>query len=919
MKHAALRLLLAAAAVGLFAALPAAAFVSQATTGTQSTTTTLPTWRSFYDWPNGNGYVGWHTNTSSATDYGLQPALGGEYGLWLWAKGGQHVYTQNDYAEWTYTAPGTTRLSSTTLSFSYRNKLLSHHCIDIGYRTLAGEVITHQDFCQPAHPPDSQDLTSVQLTDPSANPTSKVLYLRIHVDCGGAMTCQKTIPQLDPLATGGFVRFLKVDSTLVDDDNPVAQPSGALWDIRDQYVDGTQAYDVTLGATDAGSGIVSSTFTHASTYPPATDTIGTQNAPCDPLHNTLELDARICPQSFSWSTNVATPPYPEGPNAFTESTVDVAGNTGSQSWTIYIDRTAPDSVVPSGPLYDLAGQTTDGQTAEGLTITAHDPGADQQKASGIASVWLEEVGAGVVDSADNPACTDGSCPDTFSADFSVDLTDLADGEHTYVVKASDFVGHVTEGSSWTITVQSPDNAVSTEVDDSGPELAPVDDAPGGGEADYNADADPNQSCDAFSDIGVPDWCSAPEAFGALTPLSAAAPRAATAAASYSGCNLTAVFWSVGSMKTLLSQLVANHVQPGCGNYYFAIDPSKSSPTDPECFTAEARNDWPRNFHAAPVFKWSAWDGYPGGWEAAGRRFRQLMDDSTCQTGDKWFINELPKAWRASVNDRTGASISLETRRKTKANIIAALKGLYLGGSLPDVAGFPAEVVETHNTTNLGRYKGDLENAFGAENPNNVTTLFWTAVSKYTVGWAKESYNRCSQICKAGASARTIADQGVINYTFHEHYLANAAPAAAVYNPVQAAMNSKYLPLMNAVWDNSSLGHPYDSLIPAGQMAGVIREQVYAARRAAASAYGSAGRIGFAWTENYVSTENDAAYAKELAANLAAAIVAAYGPGGTAAEACLNSPDIGSLYHRCPPVARSSADFNTAWNTFKTWY
>jgi hypothetical protein len=96
----------------------------------------LPTWENLYDWAGGHGYVGWHTSTSSTSDYGLAPALGGQPGVWLWPKGGQHVYTPGDYAEWTYTAPGTTRLERTSLSFSYRNKLLAHHCIEIGFRTL---------------------------------------------------------------------------------------------------------------------------------------------------------------------------------------------------------------------------------------------------------------------------------------------------------------------------------------------------------------------------------------------------------------------------------------------------------------------------------------------------------------------------------------------------------------------------------------------------------------------------------------------------------------------------------------------------------------------------------------------------------------------------------------------------------------
>src|SRR5204862_262800 len=83
-----------------------------------------------------------------------------------------------------------------------------------------GTVVTHNEHCKPVSPPDSQRQVTVSLVDPSANPTSKLLYFRIRVDCGGATSCSKNIPQLDPLATGGYARMLEADMTLVDDDAP---------------------------------------------------------------------------------------------------------------------------------------------------------------------------------------------------------------------------------------------------------------------------------------------------------------------------------------------------------------------------------------------------------------------------------------------------------------------------------------------------------------------------------------------------------------------------------------------------------------------------------------------------------------------------------------------------------------------------
>src|SRR5437660_1352182 len=77
-------------------------------------TTTLPTWTNLYDWPAGHGYAGWQSTTSAAPGaYGMQTALGGNPGLWLWPVGGQRYGP--GYAEWTYTAPGTTRVLSATI------------------------------------------------------------------------------------------------------------------------------------------------------------------------------------------------------------------------------------------------------------------------------------------------------------------------------------------------------------------------------------------------------------------------------------------------------------------------------------------------------------------------------------------------------------------------------------------------------------------------------------------------------------------------------------------------------------------------------------------------------------------------------------------------------------------------------------
>jgi hypothetical protein len=900
-------------------------------TTSQAGQASLPTWRSFYDWSHGNGYVGWHTASSDPVDYGIQSANGGQYGLWLWAKGGQHVYTQTDYAEWTYTAPGTTRLLSSTLSFSYRNKLLAHHCIEVGYRTLAGVKVADEDFCQPAHPPDSQDLTNVHIADPNpGSPTAKVLFLRIHVDCGGAATCTKTIPTQAPLTNGNFVRFLGVDSTLVDDDLPVANPSGPLYDLHDHFIDGSQNYGVTLGARDAGSGIASSSLTHASTYPPQTDPAGTQNAPCDPAHNTPVLDARICPPEFSWQTTIDTNPLPEGPNTFTEYTTDVAGNLGSASWTFYIDRTPPNSVLPSGSLWDLAGQTTPGST-EFVTIDAHDPGAEVQKASGIASVWVEEVGVGLIDSSDNPDCTDLSCPDSYSATLPVELGGLAHGDHTFVVQAQDFIGHVTAGPSWTVTIAhdpGDDNVASDEPDDGS--IPPgTDESPDGGAAGYDPATDPDPACDAYVDIGISDWCTDPT-FDAPNTTTNTNPAADTQTrTSYTGCGVEAVFWSVHNPPThLAAALAAHNLGADCAEYYFA---HTAPGTRPECLV-DSRGAWPLegNFHAAPVFNWTAWadwvqqiyppspSGQKQGWYEAGLTFRRLMSDNGCKAGDKWFLNEMPTSWHmdwTQVPDWEASTqagkekLAKQARDQTQARIVAALHGLYQGPNHDDVGGFAADVVEGHNTTNFEPYKNGLMTAYGASS-------FWKTIRTYLDGFVKETYDRCSQVCVGGDknTAAVTADKGVLNYSYHQRFLAIAAPSpplTTTYAAVKTTLAEDYMPLLNAHWDSSL--PVYDSMIRPQQMARLINEEVYAARRAATFKFGSAGRIGFAWDENYDDTD-----AGMLAENLAVALYKAYSRSGSAGAVC-NTTNLSAIppYYGCPPKHKTDAAFiPPKWDTFK---
>jgi hypothetical protein len=400
-------------------------------------TSALPTWRNLYDWPGGHGYAGWHSASSSQMGaYGVQAALGGQYGLWLWPVGGtSYSYVNGNYAEWTYAAPGTTRIQNATIKFTYRNKLLAHHCIDIGFRNASGAVVTHNEHCKPVSPPDSQRGVTVSLVDPSSTPSSAVLYIRIRVDCGGAASCSKNIPQHDPLVNGAYVRATSVDMTLTDGDLPVVTASDRFWDLGDQYSNGRSTYPLTVAASDAGSGIVRNWVERV-----GAGALAAANAPCDPTHHTDALDNRICPPSFSFSPTIDTNPFPEGANNFVAKSSDVAANVGATDvWTVYIDRTPP--TAPSG--FTLPGADADLGEATVQWADSSDPAlADGSPGSGVAQYAVRY------------AVNGGAVSDWTAVDSSdVAVSGVTGGDSISIeAKAVDAVGNESSVGSATLTV-----------------------------------------------------------------------------------------------------------------------------------------------------------------------------------------------------------------------------------------------------------------------------------------------------------------------------------------------------------------------------------------------------------------------------------------------------------------------------------
>src|SRR4051812_6740698 len=131
----------------------------------------LPTWQSTYSWSAGDGYFGWHRHllTADGEAYGLDTALGGRPGLWLWPQGGREYGPGG--AEWVLRAQEPPRIARARVSVPYPNSLFPHHCLRIGLRS-DDESRDGVVFCKPPSPPASQDDYQLQLADPSGRPTA---------------------------------------------------------------------------------------------------------------------------------------------------------------------------------------------------------------------------------------------------------------------------------------------------------------------------------------------------------------------------------------------------------------------------------------------------------------------------------------------------------------------------------------------------------------------------------------------------------------------------------------------------------------------------------------------------------------------------------------------------------------------------
>ncbi|WP_324709988.1 Ig-like domain-containing protein [Pseudomonas citronellolis] len=173
-----------------------------------------------------------------------------------------------------------------------------------------------------------------------------------------------------------------------------------------------------------------------------------------------KLGEVVADENGSWSF-APEEPLAEGGHSFTVRAQDAAGNLSepSASWDLVIDTQAPDA--PSiGGVFDDVGEVTGALASGDATDDQRPTLSGQAEAGSIVSIFDGEQKLGEVLADENGSWT-------FTPE-----EPLADGQHSFTVKAVDAAGNVSDASAaWltTIVTQAPEQpSIESVTDDVGP-------------------------------------------------------------------------------------------------------------------------------------------------------------------------------------------------------------------------------------------------------------------------------------------------------------------------------------------------------------------------------------------------------------------------------------------------------------------
>ena len=377
-----------------------------------------------------------------------------------------------------------------------------------------------------------------------------------------------------------------------------------------------------------------------------------------------------------------------------------------------------------------------------------------------------------------------------------------------------------------------------------------------------------------------------------------------------GCPFPAevVLWTQNGQNRLLAAIDADHTE--CAEYWVSYPheaPPRAHPHDPPGMSPlPITRPGYVGLHYMAEFHWGSWAAWRRAgnhtWAEAAHQFLVAMQNAGyCpSSGDSWGLNEVPSGARQGVSvclggatetpchgpaDCPGSTGPCQAIRESVVEVVHALHD-----GLPSYPGsrgaiYIANFGQHETAASETRYHDNYRNWMEADS-------FWVGISPHVRFYGQEVYTDPINTCPGRDTdthvlrTSTLAERvtRIQDFTEGPVRLIAAAPSGTAA-PARSYLGRAYMPLLNAFWGSASgYGNTEISL---DQMQMLISEQVYATRQwAAGPASAPDGRIGFGFGANEWDgvTSRPMAWSV-IAPRLAAAVRAAYGPHGTAADAC----------------------------------
>lgn len=381
---------------------------------------------------NGDSFWNWATNAPSRIGGGCVSGKG----IVNLAFGGQsYYYNNNDFAQWTWTAPPHTYISSAGLQYSgFNNPNNSGACTVAGiYAPSLGGGMASWQSGDPVYCWNFSDLPNRPYGIPNTNPPhpNNSLVMQLIIPCS-AYPC---------IRQQSMANWSQGASVVLNDDDVPQITSGtnqsSVW-VDDSVSGQRQEHHYIAAATDLGLGVK-----HFWLQTPEGTTGYTRN--CDgtmPRNPGDPVQSCISPRE--WSKDIGYY-LPEGKSPVTVWAFDQdAKYSTPKTWTELVDRSAPVIDSIGGSLMANTGNIVSTGLYD-LTVTAHDGvnATDASKRSGVEEIEVRIDGDlyGLEEQSDACDPSTQSCPSAFSPTFEIDPEQLSDGIHTLTLIATDPLGH----------------------------------------------------------------------------------------------------------------------------------------------------------------------------------------------------------------------------------------------------------------------------------------------------------------------------------------------------------------------------------------------------------------------------------------------------------------------------------------------